>query len=122
MPIETACMCWCKRTAIVQLEELQQCLIGAALGSVLLRGITISNAPRLVQVYACSASPMERHEVVDTTGAGDAYIASLMYGLVNNKSVPDMMRLGSVVSAAKCTRIGARPGLPLRDQIDPSLL
>ena len=75
-----------------------------------------------MQVCACSASRMQPDEVVDTTGAGDAYIASLMYGLLHDKSVPDMMRLGSVVSAAKCTALGARPGLPKREQLDASLL
>ena len=65
---------------------------------------------------------MKHEDVVDTTGAGDAYLASLMYGLVYDKSVPDMMRLGSIVSAYKCTQLGARPGLPRKEQIDSALL
>lgn len=65
---------------------------------------------------------MRHEEVFDTTGAGDAYVASMMYGLVNGKGIPEMMRLASIVSACKCTQLGARPGLPRKEQIDESFL
>lgn len=76
----------------------------------------------VVQVYVCSAAPMEAADIVDTTGAGDAFIASVIYGLVQAKSFEDTMRLGTVVAASKCTQLGARPGLPLRDDISAQLL
>lgn len=71
----------------------------------------------LFQVYACSAGQVPKESIVDTTGAGDAYIASLMYGLVHGQSIEHMLRLGSVVSACKCTRLGARPGLPRQEDM-----
>jgi sugar/nucleoside kinase (ribokinase family) len=75
-----------------------------------------------VQVYACSASNVKADDVVDTTGAGDAFIASLVYGICNQKPIADMLELASLVSACKCTQLGARPGLPKREQLPQGLL
>lgn len=75
-----------------------------------------------VQVYMCSASPLNKEDLVDSTGAGDAFIACILYGLVKKKSLPEILTLGTVVSARKCTELGARPGVPRRDQIAPHLL
>jgi hypothetical protein len=60
--------------------------------------------------------------VVDTTGAGDAFIGSLLYGICTGKNVVDAMKLGSVVAACKCTQLGARPGLPRRNQLHSDVL
>jgi sugar/nucleoside kinase (ribokinase family) len=75
-----------------------------------------------VQVYMCSASPLSRENLVDSTGAGDAFIACILYGLVKGKSLTDILTLGTVVSAHKCTQLGARPGVPRRDELAPHLL
>jgi ribokinase len=51
-------------------------------------------------------------EVVDTTGAGDAFCAGFLYGLIKNKSLFECGRLGNFV-ASRCIReAGAREGLP----------
>lgn len=76
----------------------------------------------VLQVYACSASPLSREHLVDSTGAGDAFIASILYGLVKGKSYPDILTLATVVAARKCTELGARPGVPRRDQLAAHLL
>ncbi len=60
--------------------------------------------------------------VVDTTGAGDAFIGSVLYGLVTGLSRPAMLQLAGLVAAAKCTQLGARPGLPRRAQLSPDAL
>jgi sugar/nucleoside kinase (ribokinase family) len=46
-------------------------------------------------------------EVVDTTGAGDAFWAGLYAGLVGNRSVDRAIRLGMAVSAIKLRGVGA---------------
>lgn len=81
--------------------------------------ITVHTA---MQVYVCSAAPMESTQIVDTTGAGDAFIASVIYGVVEGKSFEETLRLGTVVAASKCTKLGARPGLPKRSDIAAQFL
>ncbi len=50
--------------------------------------------------------------VVDTTGAGDAFCAGFLYGLIRNKGLYECGKLGNFV-ASRCIRVaGAREGLP----------
>ncbi|BBN05644.1 hypothetical protein MPTK1_3g14770 [Marchantia polymorpha subsp. ruderalis] len=53
-------------------------------------------------------------ELVDTTGAGDAFIGAVMYCLCAGLIPENMLPLGSAVAATKCRALGARTGLPLR--------
>lgn len=73
-------------------------------------------------VTVASSARIPPESVVDTTGAGDAFIGSVVYGLVTGMKGEKILQLGSVVAAAKCTALGARPGLPRRDQLTHSLL
>lgn len=50
--------------------------------------------------------------VVDTTGAGDAFCAGFLYGLIGGKSLEECGRIGNYVASRCITRMGARPGLP----------
>lgn len=74
------------------------------------------------QVHVASCSALSDADYVDSTGAGDAFVGSILYSLVTGKSLEDMLRLGSVVAACKCTALGARPGLPYRKNLAASLL
>lgn len=50
--------------------------------------------------------------VVDTTGAGDAFCTGFLYGLIKNKGLYECGKLGNFV-ASRCIReAGAREGLP----------
>jgi sugar/nucleoside kinase (ribokinase family) len=60
--------------------------------------------------------------VVDTTGAGDAFIGALCYGVVASMRPENALRLASWVAAAKCRQLGPRPGLPRREEVPPHLL
>lgn len=51
-------------------------------------------------------------ETVDTTGAGDAFHTGYLYGLLNHLSFGQRLKIGAAVGALKCTRPGARTGLP----------
>jgi ribokinase len=51
-------------------------------------------------------------KVADTTGAGDAFCAGFLYGLVNGKSLFECGRLGNFVASRCVMKMGARAGLP----------
>jgi len=51
-------------------------------------------------------------KVVDTTGAGDAFCAGFLYGLISDKSLYECGRLGNFVASRCIMKMGARPGLP----------
>ena len=51
-------------------------------------------------------------QVVDTTGAGDAFCAGFLYGLISGKSLYECGRLGKFVASRCIMKMGARPGLP----------
>ncbi|MCK4632671.1 MAG: hypothetical protein KAT79_05335 [candidate division Zixibacteria bacterium] len=58
-----------------------------------------------------------RVKSVDTTGAGDAFHAGYIYGLLNGFSLAERLRFGAAVAAFKCTRPGGRSGLPTVSQV-----
>jgi ribokinase len=51
-------------------------------------------------------------KVVDTTGAGDAFCAGFLYGLISGKNLYDCGRIGNFVASRCIMKMGARPGLP----------
>jgi len=57
--------------------------------------------------------------VVDTTGAGDAFSAGFLYGLVKGKDLYHCGRLGNFVASRCITRVGARTGLPRLSDLKP---
>lgn len=69
----------------------------------------------------CDAWPVLPEDIVDTTGAGDAFIAGLIYGLVHSLSVPHMLNLAGFVAAQKLQAPGARQGLPRRETLPARL-
>jgi len=57
-------------------------------------------------------------EVVDSTGAGDAFAAGFISGVLEGASWTEAAVLGNAVAAMKCTKMGAQAGLPTRDQVE----
>jgi ribokinase len=56
--------------------------------------------------------------VVDTTGAGDAFCAGFLYGLVNSKNLVECGRLGNFVASRCIMKMGARDGLPFAKDLE----
>ena len=50
--------------------------------------------------------------VRSTVGAGDAWNAGVLYGVVNGLNLKDILRISNAVASLKCRRIGAIEGLP----------
>jgi ribokinase len=55
--------------------------------------------------------------VVDTTGAGDAFNAGFLYGLLQDKTLAECGRIGNYVAAQSVTKMGARAGLPQKKDL-----
>jgi ribokinase len=61
-------------------------------------------------------------EAVDTTGAGDAFCAGFLYGLIEGKSIHDCGTIGNFVASRCIAKLGARAGLPmLKDLVKNNL-
>lgn len=56
-------------------------------------------------------------DVVDTTGAGDAFHGAFSWCVAEGLQDRDCARLASVVAAISCTALGARAGLPSYDEL-----
>lgn len=54
-------------------------------------------------------------DVVDTTGAGDAFVGALAYALAAGRSEPDAVRLGCACASASVTRPGTQSSFPPAD-------
>ena len=53
----------------------------------------------------------------DTTGAGDAFHAGFLYGLLQGEEIEGCLTLGCAVAALKCRALGARSALPVAAEL-----
>jgi ribokinase len=70
------------------------------------KGCFVTNREEKHLLKPCKA------EAVDTTGAGDAWNAGFLYGLLKNRNLRECGRLGNLVASRCIGQIGARTGLP----------
>ena len=61
---------------------------------------------RAGEQHVQAATPVE--QVIDTTGAGDAYCAGFLYGWVHDKSLAECARAGTLCATAVIQQVGAR--------------
>jgi sulfofructose kinase len=64
------------------------------------------------------AMPAPKVDVIDTTGAGDAFHGAFALMLAEGMPAAECARAAVQVAAQKCTRIGGRAGLPRRAELD----
>ncbi len=57
-------------------------------------------------------------EVVDTTGAGDAFAAGFLYGIIKGYSLKKCGIIGNKVASLCISKFGARTGLPRKNEIE----
>ena len=79
------------------------------------RVIEAANSGRLEEDHLIEAIPTQ---VVDTTGAGDAFAAGFLYGVLGRKDLPTCGRLGNLVASRCIAAMGGRAGLPSLDEIE----
>ena len=99
------------RTALQEIRQRYGCaIVGMTLGTdgaLLLVNDTFLDAP----AYATPGGAR------DTTGAGDAFHAGFLYGLLENEDIETALRMAHAVAALKCRALGARAGLPTRAEL-----
>jgi len=59
-----------------------------------------------------------RVDAVDTTGAGDAFMAALAVALAGGETLDKATRFANVVGALSARKPGAMPSLPTRDEVE----
>ena len=92
------------RTALKQLAEKNGSLLtGATLGE---DGVLIYIRGQFIH------SPAFNMDCRDTTGAGDAFHAGFIYGLLTGLTIEETLRFANAVAGLKCLAVGARTGLP----------
>ena len=77
------------------------------------RGPLGALAVRAASVVEASAFLIE---ALDTTGAGDAFAAGCIWGLLDGCDDGETLRRGNTLGALACRALGARAGLPSRTQ------
>lgn len=80
------------------------------------QGAVVRNASLRRHVPAFRAG-----DVVDTTGAGDAFNGGLAVALAEGCDIVDAVRFGCAVGAISVTRPGTAPSMPLRCEVDALL-
>ena len=101
-----------ERAALVEVKSRYNCgIVGMTIGGrgslVYHRGVFIES-PALPVPGGCR----------DTTGAGDAFHAGFLYGMVQGEEIEGCMTLGSAVAALKCRSLGARTALPFAAELN----
>ncbi|KNC82502.1 hypothetical protein SARC_05202 [Sphaeroforma arctica JP610] len=73
---------------------------------------TSHTASTLECIYVIECPAVEVEQVVDTTGAGDAFIGGIVYGLSARLTPAHMLVVAANVAGKKIGEMGARNGLP----------
>jgi ribokinase len=75
----------------------------------------------VVTAAGVTISPSPQVDVVDTTGAGDAFCGALAAGLDAGLSIGDSVSRAVVAGALATTAVGARSAMPTAEELDAAL-
>lgn len=105
-----------ERASLVELKSRYGCaIVGATLGT---RGALVYVEGKFIESPAFEVPGGCR----DTTGAGDAFHAGFIYGMLRGDELEDCLQLGNAVAALKCRSLGARAALPTADELKEFLV
>jgi sulfofructose kinase len=100
-----------ERAALIELKARYGCaIVGATLGT---RGAVVYVEGEFIESAAFEVPGGCR----DTTGAGDAFHAGFIYGMLRGDDLEACMKMGNAVAALKCRALGARAALPTADEL-----
>jgi sugar/nucleoside kinase (ribokinase family) len=99
------------RASLIEIRNRNGCpIVGATLGA---RGALIYFEGQFIESPAFDIPGGCR----DTTGAGDAFHAGFIYGMLRGEDLESCMKLGNAVAALKCRALGGRAALPTEDEL-----
>ena len=102
-------------TALLEIKARYGCaLVGLTKGG---RGATVLCEGEFLETPAFQVPG----GCVDTTGAGDAFHGGFLYGLLQGEDIETTLKIGCAVAALGCRALGARAGLPTREELEDFL-
>ncbi|HEY0078364.1 MAG TPA: carbohydrate kinase family protein [Pyrinomonadaceae bacterium] len=101
-----------RRASLVEIQARYGTpLVGVTLGE---EGALVYNGGVFIETPAFAVPGGCR----DTTGAGDAFHAGFIYGLLQGEDAEGCLTLGCAVAALKCRSLGARSALPFTRELE----
>ncbi|HJU54412.1 MAG TPA: PfkB family carbohydrate kinase, partial [Pyrinomonadaceae bacterium] len=100
-----------ERASLVEVKARYGCaVVGMTLG---VRGALLYHEGVFLESPAFAVPGVCR----DTTGAGDAFHAGFIYGMMRGADIEDCLRLANATAALKCRGLGARTSLPTEKEL-----
>ncbi|MDQ3134412.1 MAG: PfkB family carbohydrate kinase [Acidobacteriota bacterium] len=105
-----------ERAALVEMKTRlhENALVGMTLGT---RGAMLYHEGKFIESPAFAVPGGCR----DTTGAGDAFHAGFLFGLLQGETIEACLNMGCAVAALKCRDLGARAALPTAYELNQFL-
>ncbi|MBM7868028.1 ribokinase [Heliobacterium gestii] len=103
--------------------DLQEKLAGSLVVTMGEKGVLFRRNDRVVEAEGEPGGTMDRIPafsvpVVDTTAAGDAFVAGFAVALAEGRPLKEALRFASAVAALSVTKAGAQTSLPRRDEVE----
>ncbi len=98
-----------------QAESLLELGAGTVIVTMGERGLVAASRDETIEL------PAPRVDVVEPSGAGDAFAAGLVYGLLQGWALRRCLEFAGVIGASACTRLGCTAGLFTRAEADDYL-
>jgi sugar/nucleoside kinase (ribokinase family) len=98
-------------SSLLEIQSRYGCaIVGATLGA---RGAIVYSDGHFIESPAFEVPG----GCQDTTGAGDAFHAGFIYGMLQDQDLETCMKLGNAVAALKCRSLGGRAALPTLNEL-----